>query len=60
MWQVYKKGFKAWLQLEKSLSANSVYAYLHDVDKLTDFLLLKDIQKNPNEILNLLEGQKTQ
>lgn len=51
MWQVYKKGFKAWLQLEKSLSANSVYAYLHDVDKLTDFLLLKDIQKNPNEIL---------
>ena len=31
MWEVYKKGFKAWLQLEKSLSENSVQAYLHDV-----------------------------
>ena len=51
MWQVYKKGFKGWLQLEKSLSANSVSAYLHDVDKLTEFLLLQGIQKSPNEIL---------
>ncbi len=50
MWQAYKKGFKGWLQLEKSLSANSVSAYLHDVDKLTEFLLLKSIQKNPDEI----------
>lgn len=51
MWQVYKKGFKGWLQLEKSLSANSVSAYLHDVDKLTEFLLLQGIQKNPSEII---------
>ncbi len=51
MWLVYKKGFKGWLQLEKSLSANSVSAYLHDVDKLTEYLLLKGIQKNPNEVL---------
>ena len=38
MWEPYKKGFKAWLQLEKSLAANSVEAYLRDIDKLTDYL----------------------
>ncbi|RYG05746.1 MAG: site-specific tyrosine recombinase XerD [Chitinophagaceae bacterium] len=37
MWESYKKGFKAYLQLEKSLSDHSVSAYLHDVDKLTTF-----------------------
>jgi integrase/recombinase XerD len=38
MWDAYKKGYKAWLRLEKSLSNNSVEAYLHDVEKLTDYL----------------------
>lgn len=38
MWEAYKKGYKAWLKLEKSLSSNSVEAYLHDVEKLTDYL----------------------
>ena len=38
MWEPYKKGFKAYLQLEKSLSDNSVQAYLTDLDKLTQFL----------------------
>lgn len=38
MWDAYKKGYKAWLQLEKSLSDHSVEAYLHDVEKLTHFL----------------------
>jgi len=50
MWEVYKKGFKAYLQLEKSLSANSVAAYLRDVDKLTDFLQVKGNLKTPEEI----------
>ncbi len=50
MWQPYKKGFKAYLQLEKSLSDNSVEAYLRDVEKLTEFLLATNIQKNPAEI----------
>ena len=57
MWEPYKKGYKAWLQLEKSLSDNSVEAYLRDVDKLTQYLQttgslippdvveLKDLQK---------------
>ena len=38
VWDVYKKGFKAYLQLEKSLADNSVEAYLRDIDKLTQFL----------------------
>ena len=51
MWQVYKKGFKAYLQLEKSLSANSVEAYLHDIEKLTNFLLATDESKIPHQII---------
>ena len=40
MWAAEKKGFKAWLQLEKSLSDHSVEAYLRDIEKLTQFLSL--------------------
>ncbi|MCW3115450.1 MAG: site-specific recombinase, partial [Segetibacter sp.] len=56
MWDSYKKGFKAYLQLEKSLSDNSVEAYLRDVDKLTTFLLATEEKKSPAEIdLKLLQ-----
>jgi integrase/recombinase XerD len=41
MWVAEKKGFKAWLQLEKSLSDHSVEAYLRDIEKLTQFLTLQ-------------------
>src|SRR4051812_2026135 len=50
MWESYKKGFKAYLQLEKSLSDNSIEAYLRDVDKLTSFLIASEIKKSPAEI----------
>jgi len=50
MWQSYKNGFRAYLQLEKSLSENSVEAYLHDVEKLTTFLEQTDIQLQPASI----------
>jgi integrase/recombinase XerD len=57
MWDSFKKGFKAWLQLEKSLSDNSVDAYLHDIDKLTAFLELHELKKSPSDIdLKLLEN----
>jgi integrase/recombinase XerD len=49
MWDAYKKGYKAWLQLEKSLAANSVEAYLHDIDMLTTFLLGTAI-KSPDKV----------
>lgn len=50
MWEEYKKGFKAWLQLEKSLSDNSVLAYLSDIEKLTHFLITYQINKSPEKI----------
>jgi integrase/recombinase XerD len=56
MWKIYKKGFKAYLQLEKSLSENSVMAYLHDIDKFTQFLSLQNEEIVPANIeLALLE-----
>ncbi|MBI3883702.1 MAG: site-specific tyrosine recombinase XerD [Sphingobacteriales bacterium] len=50
MWEGYKKGFKAYLQLEKSLSDNSVEAYLHDIEKLTTFLQASDNLKTPGQL----------
>ena len=50
MWEGYKKGYKAYLQLERSLSDNSVEAYLRDVEKLTEYLLAKDMKKTPGEV----------
>lgn len=51
MWEVYKKGFKAYLQLEKSLSENSVEAYLHDIEKLTTYLEQTESKRAPSEIV---------
>ncbi|HMX77454.1 MAG TPA: site-specific tyrosine recombinase XerD [Chitinophagaceae bacterium] len=50
MWDSYKNGFKAWLQLEKSLSDNSVWAYLRDIDKLTCFLQASHELKSPADV----------
>jgi len=50
MWVVYKKGFKAWLRLEKSLSDHSVDAYLHDIEKLTQFLQLQGWMFTPEQL----------
>ncbi|HEY4207850.1 MAG TPA: site-specific tyrosine recombinase XerD [Puia sp.] len=51
MWESYKKGYKAWLQLERSLSENSVEAYLRDIDKLTDFLQATGSVKAPDAVV---------
>ena len=50
MWEPHKKGFKAYLQLERSLSDNSVKAYLTDIEKLTQYLQQAGTLKNPAEI----------
>lgn len=50
MWDAYKKGFKAWLQLEKSLADNSVEAYLRDLEKFTQYLQLQQSLKTPAEV----------
>jgi integrase/recombinase XerD len=49
-WTVYKKGFKAFLQLEKSLSDHSVEAYLRDIDKLSDYLVSINAQVSPADV----------
>jgi integrase/recombinase XerD len=51
MWSSYKKGFKAWLQLEKSLSDHSVEAYLRDIEKFTSFLEYKNRNPAPPDII---------
>ena len=50
MWEVYKKGFKAYLQLEKSLANNSVEAYLTDIDKVTTYLQTLNDLKTPEQL----------
>lgn len=46
----YIKGFKAYLRLEKSLSENSVSAYIHDVELLFQFI---NLQEDSIEIENI-------
>ncbi len=56
-WQSYINGFKHYLQLEKSLSANSVQAYLRDVSKLASYVDSEKLQVSPVNIeLKHLEG----
>ena len=50
MWDGYKKGFKAYLQLEKSLADNSTGAYLRDIDKLTSFLQTSGTPRKPGDV----------
>ena len=50
MWQSQKKGFKAYLQLEKSLSDNSVQAYLRDIEKLTGYFQESNHLKGPGDV----------
>ncbi|MFN8300824.1 MAG: site-specific tyrosine recombinase XerD [Chitinophagales bacterium] len=56
-WQGYIKGFKSYLQLEKSLSANSIEAYLHDVGKFVGYLDSENLQLSVEDVkLGHLEG----
>ncbi|MEN8928658.1 MAG: site-specific tyrosine recombinase XerD [Flavobacteriales bacterium] len=42
MWDIHKRGFKGFLAIEKSLSNNSIEAYLTDIDKLTQYLEIEN------------------
>jgi integrase/recombinase XerD len=50
MWSPYLKGFKAYLQLERSLSDHTVAAYIRDVQKLEQYILMKHQKITFNEI----------
>jgi integrase/recombinase XerD len=57
IWQSYIKGFKGYLQLERSLSGNSVDAYLHDIEKLSQYLDFKKLSVVPEKVDHeLLQG----
>ena len=49
-WHIYQKGFKAYLQLEKSLSANTIENYLRDVAKLEQYLASVNTLGQPKSI----------
>jgi integrase/recombinase XerD len=49
-WTPTIKGFKSYLQLERSLSENSVQAYLHDVEMLVQYFLLVGIDVPPQNV----------
>jgi integrase/recombinase XerD len=50
MWEAYKKGFLVHLQLEKSLSMNTIQAYGLDLEKLIQFIEMKGQKKGPDQI----------
>jgi integrase/recombinase XerD len=50
MWEIYKKGFLMHLQLEKSLSNNTILAYGQDLDKLIQFLSIENKINHINDI----------
>lgn len=49
-WTPAIKGFKSYLQLERSLSENSVQAYLHDVNMLVQYLEINKLNYTPTNI----------
>jgi len=50
-WKSYIQGYQSFLRLEKSLSPNSIAAYLHDVEKLTQYLALTGNQAGPSQVM---------
>ena len=55
-WEITIKEFKSYLKLEKSLSKNSIDAYLHDINQFTIFLNYSKLSILPDEVdLLLLE-----
>ncbi|MEM6359439.1 MAG: site-specific tyrosine recombinase XerD [Bacteroidota bacterium] len=49
-WDQYIKQFKNYLRLERSLSDNSVEAYIHDVVKLKQFMELSNASISPLQV----------
>ncbi len=50
MWKDYRNGFYQYMLLEKSLSQNSIQAYLHDLDLLTQYFQLTNLNVSLREI----------
>lgn len=49
-WKIHIKQFVEYLRIERSLSANSIEAYERDVEKLSQFLELRQISATPQKL----------
>ena len=49
-WEPFIKQFKNYLKLERSLAANSIDAYLHDVRLFTQFMDIKGLSLSPGAV----------
>lgn len=49
-WIKYRKDYQSYLKIEKSLSSNSVEAYLRDFDKIGQFLDYRNVEKKATDI----------
>lgn len=49
-WDILIKQFESYLKLERSLSSNSVEAYVHDIVKLRQFLEISNINVSPQKV----------
>lgn len=60
-WEVYIKGFRAYLQVERSLSPNTIEAYCSDIEKLAHFLSSPPVEIQPKQVklANLQKFVKT-
>ncbi len=62
-WETSIKGFKSYLQIERSLSINSVQAYIRDVKKFANYAIplelneLKINREDISEFLNTLQNE---
>ncbi|WP_324677729.1 site-specific tyrosine recombinase XerD [Hymenobacter sp. GOD-10R] len=53
-WSVSIKQFEGYLQLEKSLAANSVEAYVRDIHKLRQYLEISKLPAGPDKVTTRL------
>ncbi len=47
MWEMHARHFAHYLKLERSLSENTITAYVHDVELLQQFVSMKKLKANP-------------
>jgi integrase/recombinase XerD len=57
-WDIYTKGFVSFLRLEKTLSENSVMAYRRDIEKLRQYMQIKNTKEIAPEHINLKDLQE--
>lgn len=50
-WTPEINSFKIYLKLERSLSGNTVEAYLRDITKFTEYLQIKELDLSPKEVV---------